>query len=643
MPEALILVVDDNEEIRLVVEEHILKPAGYDVRTVGDSKSAFSLTGELKPDLVITDQNMPDMTGLELIRQLKREYPFLPVILMTSEGSENLVVAALRAGASDYLIKPFEAELLLAAVGRALAERARWRSMLKARSDAQTNAESLERRLHELETLALIGRTVTAMLDLDEVLTNVVEAAVRLTGAEEGSLLLLEEDTGELYMRASKNFDAEFATAFRLHTQDSLAGQVIASGEPVLLDQQSPKKIKTAYLVHSLIYVPLRVRGRVIGVLGVDNRKAGRELGEEDVKVMMAMADYAAIAIENARLYYRSELERSQLETILRQSENAVIVVDLENRLLLINRTAREAFDVQEELVGRSVVEAFDDPRLLDLLRDTGRAPRREEIESHDNRIYSAQRTPIEGVGRAVIMHDITHLKDLDRIKSEFVTTVSHDLRSPLTAILGYAELIERAGPINDQQREFVHRVQISVEQITNLVTDLLDLGRIEAGLDIAREDTPISALARYAIESLRGTAESKNVQVVLEMPEELPLVSGDPIRLRQMIGNLLDNAIKYTPKGGVVKLEGESEGQQVILKVSDNGPGIPPAEQPYLFDKFFRASNIPADTPGTGLGLSIVKSIVDNHGGRIWVDSKLSQGTTFTVVLKAVERGPAK
>jgi two-component system NtrC family sensor kinase len=204
-------------------------------------------------------------------------------------------------------------------------------------------------------------------------------------------------------------------------------------------------------------------------------------------------------------------------------------------------------------------------------------------------------------------------------------------------AILGYTELIERAGEVNNQQREFIRRVQISVEQITRLVTDLLDLGRIEAGLDITKENTPVTVLARYAVESLRGQADEKRLTMEVELPEGLPMVTGDPVRLRQMIGNLLENAIKYTPEEGVVRIEAEAEDDQVILRVIDTGPGIPPADQPYLFDRFYRASNVPEDTTGTGLGLSIVKSIVESHDGRIWVESRLGEGTTFTVVLPAV------
>ena len=625
-----ILVAEDSREIRQFLEETVLAGAGYRVRSVGDGLSALTLALELRPDLVITDQQMPSLRGLDLVRRLRSELPGVPAILITGEGSEALAAEALRAGAADYLTKPFEAESMLAAVRRALDARR------PSPAAALPGTARLERRLRELEELTRIGRTVTAMLDLDSVLTTVVESAMRLTGAEEGSLLLLDEDSGELTMRASKNFDEDFARAFRLRVDDSIAGQVIASGAPVLLDEGTPQKIKTAYLVHSLLYVPLRVRNRTIGVLGVDNRSAGRAFTRDDVGVVEALADYAAIAIENARLYARSEGERSKLETVLTQTEDGVIVVDAENRLLLINETARQAFDVRPDAVGQPLVEAVDDAALLGLLRAPGDVPQREEISLRDGRVVNAQRTPIHGVGQAIVMQDITHLKDLDRIKSEFVTTVSHDLRSPLTAILGYVELIERAGPVNASQQDFIRRVRLSVEQISNLVSALLDLGRIEAGLDSAQEHAPITMMARYAVDSLRGAAEAKGLTLEVDLPSDLPLISGVPMRLRQLVGNLLENAIKYTPGGGRVGLRARAEGDQVIVQVSDSGAGIPPADQPYLFDKFFRASNVPGDVAGTGLGLSIVKSIVDSHNGRIWVESRLGEGTTFTVVLPA-------
>jgi signal transduction histidine kinase len=155
--------------------------------------------------------------------------------------------------------------------------------------------------------------------------------------------------------------------------------------------------------------------------------------------------------------------------------------------------------------------------------------------------------------------------------------------------------------------------------------------------LDTAMEDTPLAALAQYAVQGLASQASAKGVELDIQIAEDLPQVHGDPIRLRQMIGNLLENAIKYTPAGGTVRVETSVEDDQLILRIADNGVGIPAGDQPYLFDKFYRASNVPRDVSGTGLGLSIVKSIVEQHRGRIWVESKVGQGATFTLVLPAL------
>ncbi|MFA9490249.1 MAG: response regulator, partial [Anaerolineales bacterium] len=221
MSEELILVADDNPEMRQAIEETILNPAGYTVRSVGDGMSALSLAHELEPDVIITDHLMPSLTGIELIRRLHIEKPHIPVILITGEGSEDLAIEAMRSGASDYITKPFKAEQLLAAVGRVLSSSQRWKEMMRAEGEAIETEDDLGRRVLELETLAQIGRSVTVMLDLDEVLATVVESAVQLTGAEEGSLLLLDDVSGELYMRASKNFDDEFVRTFRVQVQDS--------------------------------------------------------------------------------------------------------------------------------------------------------------------------------------------------------------------------------------------------------------------------------------------------------------------------------------------------------------------------------------------------------------------------------------
>ena len=627
-----ILVVDDSREMRDLIVNYILAPNGYATLTAENGLAGMELARTAAPDLIVADMKMPEMTGLELAQMVGRENLGIPVILVTAEGSEELAKLALRSGVADYIIKPFGEEELLGAVRRTLDKVHAARERARIQSELASSHQAALRRLKELETLANIGREVTSVLDLDQVLTRLVEAAVNVTGAEEGSLLLQDELSGELTMRASKNFEESFVRTFRLRSQDSLAGYVIRTGESVLLDKDSPQKIKTAYLVHSLVYVPLRAREGVIGVLGVDNRRAGRAFTRHDQRLLQALGDYAAIALENANLYTRNERERAQLETILRETEDGVIVVDLHDRLILMNPTARTAFAVNsDDIAGRDYGDVIRSLEVRELF--TGRS-RRAEMVLDDGRVFNAHLTPIAGVGRAVVLQDITHLKKLDRIKSDFVTTVSRDLRSPLTAILGYVDLIGRSGPVNEQQAEFIRRVQFSVQSITALITDLLDLGRIDAGFDSQKEPTQLALVVRYAVDGLKQQAEAKRQALRVDVDENLPMVFGNPPRLRQMLTNLLDNAIKYTPEGGGIGVEARAENGLVILTVSDGGIGVPAADQPYIFDKFYRATNSRQDYAGTGLGLSIAKSIVDNHDGRIWLDSRPGMGSTFTVVL---------
>lgn len=235
-------------------------------------------------------------------------------------------------------------------------------------------------------------------------------------------------------------------------------------------------------------------------------------------------------------------------------------------------------------------------------------------------------------------MQDISYLKEIDRLKNEFVHTVSHDLRSPLTAILGYMELIERVGSLNDSQRDFLNRLQASVQHMTSLVNELLDVGRLEAGFDTRREVVDISNLLEYSLTVFDSQIRKKNLRLTVDHGDTPKSLRANPIRIRQMIDNLVGNAIKYTPPGGDIKVSISSQENQVILQVSDSGPGIPPDEQNRVFEKFYRASNRPGNVEGSGLGLAIVKSIVESHHGRVWVESKVGVGSTFIVLLPVNE-----
>ncbi len=638
MPNETIFIVSSDSEICSQIEKACLRPAGFEVTILRDGKIALELVKAHLPEVILVGDKLDDAPGLQFAASVAERFPSLPIIFIPKQGSKELQRQALRLGLQDYLEQPFKDGEILEAIHHCMERKQKFDEWY--RQEVRRNVKSLQRRLDGLQALQRIGRSVTALLDLDNVLKAVVDAAVELTSAEEGSLLLLDESTGELYMRAARNFKEDFVRTFRLPIRDTLPGQVLRTGKPLMIDEKIPQKIKTAYLVHTLIYVPLSVQGRVIGVLGVDNRQTGNPFTDEHIVLVSALADYAAIAIENARLYSRTEIERKKLETILTQVEDGVVVADHDGRVVLVNHTVRSAFNIEDAaLVGRPIQDVIQHAELLEIFTEAKQTqPSRSEITLEDGRVFNAQVTPIPEVGVAVTMQDITHLKELDRIKSDFVSTVSHDLRSPLTAILGYVELIDRAGPVTDQQREFIRRVQFSVNNITMLINDLLDLGRIEAGFDALKEIVPLSVIIRYSAEGLNSRINEKRQELSLELPPENLTILGNPVRLRQMVGNLLGNAIKYTPEHGKLKVRAVADEGQIILQIIDNGPGIPPADQPYIFDKFYRASNVPSDTPGTGLGLAIVKSIVENHQGRSWVESTVGQGTTFTVVLPIAE-----
>jgi signal transduction histidine kinase len=333
-----------------------------------------------------------------------------------------------------------------------------------------------------------------------------------------------------------------------------------------------------------------------------------------------------------------SEAELQRFEYIFANIDDGVLIMDYDRRIQLMNKAMIVAFDLpSEEFREKPVTEIIDHPDLSVLLNRAQMTPLKyHEINFDDGRIYNAQYTPLKGIGSVITMQDISYLKQVDRVKSEFVHTVSHDLRSPLTSVLGYTELVGRVGPLNEQQNEFINRIRASVKNITSLVDDLLDLSRIESGFDMRREVIHLENILNFALDTLEGQFKVNDLSVQLDIDEELPEVRGNPVRLRQLMDNLLSNAAKYSPVGSTIGISLHSEDNQIILRVADEGVGIPQSERERIFEKFYRASNVPEEVGGSGLGLAIVKSIVDLHQGRIWVESTKGKGSTFFVVLPA-------
>ena len=328
--------------------------------------------------------------------------------------------------------------------------------------------------------------------------------------------------------------------------------------------------------------------------------------------------------------------ELQKLETIFDHIEDGVIILDSNDNLLLVNPAARRVFEIdKEDIIGKNIFSVIPHQDLRKLITLGKVNPLQyHEIRFEDERVFNGQYASIPGIGSAVTLQNITYLKQIDHMKNEFVSMVSHDLRSPLTAIMGYVELLDRVGPINDQQKDFIRRVQESVHSVTALINDLLELGRIEAGISGQDDIVALDSVVKEAIDSISFQMGENKLNLETRIPAEVPLIYGNPVRIRQMLDNLLGNALKYTPVDGDIEVSIVLEADQLLLKITDSGPGIPVADQPHIFEKFYRGSNVSTKVTGSGLGLAIVKSIVEAHNGRIWVNSVQGKGSTFTVVL---------
>lgn len=323
-----ILIMDDRRENIVFLANDILKPQGYNVITAMDGQKGLQKALEEKPDLIITDLKMPKMTGLEVIAALRERGEDIPIILTTFHGSEQIAIEAFRLGVKDYVIKPFDVEQMEQAIEGALAEGRQLRRVRQEKEepsqDLDRTHDQLKRRVKELQVLSGIGRTVTALRDLDVLSNHIVEAARYLTGAEEGFLLLIDEETGELYMRAAQGMEDKVSRDFHQKVNDSPVGQVVHTGRLIRLGRNQGRRkheVFTGYLVKSLLNVPLRVQGKVIGVLGVDNLTVDQSFTENDCYLLSTLADYAAIAIENAGVYNAMEQKTKELALLQNQQK----------------------------------------------------------------------------------------------------------------------------------------------------------------------------------------------------------------------------------------------------------------------------------------------------------------------------------
>jgi two-component system NtrC family sensor kinase len=401
-----VLVIDDSQEIREFLSDYILKPKGFEVMTATNGLMGLEMAIAKEPDLIVIDQQMPRLTGLEVLQKLREREIDIPAILVTAHGSEDTAVAAFRLGIRDYVIKPIDVDEISDSVDRALRESRLQRERDQLVQQLMESNSQLQRRAQELNVLYGVGKSVSSSLDLEEVLQRVVEAAVYVVGAEEGMLMLLDEEQDELYIRASKNLDSK-ARSTRKRVEDSLAGKVLKTKRAIAIGGDSQwKRTHTALLVKSLIYVPLILQNDPIGVLGVMNRVKEQSFDSNDTRALSALAGYTTIAINNANIFSQNERERKILANVINQPGDPIIVIDENDRLLLINQAAHNVFNLPDtDLSGHAVDEYIEHEEFLRFISQSPSEVEQEtEIVGEDSHVYHALMTFIEGGIRSVWM-----------------------------------------------------------------------------------------------------------------------------------------------------------------------------------------------------------------------------------------------
>ncbi len=505
-------------------------------------------------------------------------------------------------------------------------------------------------RARQLQLVNEVGREITSILELKQLLQEVARRICESFDYYSVEVVLLE---GEelLYQGWDYNRDHKKITPTRIALSDEGIVPWAARNRKSLFVPDVRRESRYHFVPElpdtvAEFAVPLIAGGGVLGVLDIQSDRHG-QITEDELPLLEILAYQVAVAMVNARLFETVEREHGRMQAILTGTADAIVATDGKGRIILLNPATERAFGVSfDKAAGRPFQEALPHQGLVQALqeaREQADSPHTAEVPLDDGRTLFASISSVAGPqgegGWVVVMQDITHLKELERMKNEFVSTVSHDLRTPLTAIRGFAEIL--LGRIEGEQenRSYVRHIKTSAEQMAELVEDLLDLGKIEAGVESVRVPWQLEELARQAVEESSFQASLRQVELTSSIAESVPPVLCDPRQMRQVLDNLLSNALKYTPAGGTIVIRTRAQDRQVLVEVQDNGIGIPREALPRLFEKFYRVPcRETEEIAGTGLGLAIVKAIIDQHGGEIWVESELDQGSTFGFSLPCYE-----
>jgi PAS domain S-box-containing protein len=512
----------------------------------------------------------------------------------------------------------------------------------------------------ELAALTSIAAQVNCTQDLGEILAGALTTTLEVIGEESGDIFLVDEETGDLLLHTHQGLSEAFVAAESvIGYGECLCGQAVRSGRISMIADLAthPARSRDACLregFHSCIRLPLLARGEVLGLLNIQSR-AVRHFTAEDEELLTAIGNQIGIAIANAQLIDDAERRRATLDSVMNSLVDGLILVDKRGRIAYMNPraeillglpastlTGQTTDTMDHELVGRVAQPEEVLAQLRAAAADLQSMPAVEfTVTAEDARTLQARFFSIQGAGGSslglgLLLRDITREKELDQMKSQLLSTVSHELRTPLASIKGFATTLLRQDVEWDEgsRREFLSIINDESDRLAELISNLLDMSRIEAGtLRIETESIDLHPIIEETATEFQMMTRDHMIQA--HLPPVLPPVMADPRRARQVLRNLVENAVKYSPNGGPITLSAQVRADHLQASIADQGIGIEPEQLDHIFDRFYQVDSASTRrVGGSGLGLSICKAIVEAHNGEIWVESQSNRGSTFHITL---------
>jgi NtrC-family two-component system sensor histidine kinase KinB len=517
----------------------------------------------------------------------------------------------------------------------------------------ERQGEAMQQRLRELTFLQQTSQVITATLDLDSVLESLMAQVRDYFQVAAASVALMDEETGELVFQVAVGEANSEVIGLRMAPGQGIAGWVVQTGQSALVpvarsDERFYSGVddRTGFRTHTMLAVPVKIEEHAIGVIEAINPAAGT-FDADAQQLLLAVADLAAAAIRNAELYERVRQAERRYESLFNESTDPIIVLDLDGRILDLNqrmvqmlKRPREklsgadfgdVFGLSQEECRAAIEQVREGQRLsLEMQLPSGKEPR--TLETHMAKIDYGGREAIQWVG-----HDISERVALELMREDLTHMIIHDLRNPLGSIMSILQLIGTAFVEHDETLPMTKLLSIAMrsgQKLHRLIDSLLDLGRLEAGeTELNKTLVSPESLVQEVVEQIQPSASGRGQNMAAQVSPDLPRVPADRDLTLRVLANLLDNAVKFTPRDGLITLSVEQAGEEVLFAVSDTGRGIPPEHRQRVFDRFARLENAEG-IKGTGLGLAFCKLAVEAHGGRIWVESEVGHGATFYFTL---------